>query len=82
MPQCAKCKNWFDPGFTVPAEDNDNLCVFCVRDVDKVSIKGNNGTTTITKNEVIEAYRRFIKDVVDKNEKLTEKAKNGGSIIK
>ena len=32
MPQCAKCRDFFPPEFTVVAEEDDKLCIFCKRD--------------------------------------------------
>lgn len=62
--QCDKCKEFFPPGFTVPKEKDENLCVFCELDKPSITYKG----AEVTKKEIIEEYKIALKMIREQNE--------------
>ena len=60
MPQCAKCRDFFPPEFTVVAEEDDHLCLFCKRDMKEIRY-GDNLEKVATQKEIVEDYKLFTK---------------------
>jgi len=74
MPQCAKCRDFFPPEFTVVAEEDDKLCIFCKRDQKEIRY-GDNLEKVATRDEIVADYillTKMLKEELDNPEKYEE----------
>jgi hypothetical protein len=65
MGQCAKCRDFFPPDIMLPAEDDDKLCLFCVRDSDEIKY-GENNEHTLGREETVKEYKMMLRELKDK----------------
>jgi len=65
MALCAKCRKFFPPGFVT---DEKEICIFCEKDRDRIYYDFGNKVTT--RDEIVNEYAQYLKEV---NEKLRKK---------
>ena len=78
MGQCAKCRDFFPPDIMLEAEEDDKLCIFCVRDSNEIKY-GENNEHTLGREETIKEYKmllRKLKEAPDVARALSDKSKD------
>jgi hypothetical protein len=81
MPQCVKCKEFFDIGYCMdilPDDPNDDasICVFCKLGLKEITIQYDDGDKKVTKDDAIRAYREYIGNIT-RNKKIKNIIENG-----
>lgn len=72
MPQCVICKYFYPPTFTINTDDKKaKKCVFCAESKNSFETTNRNGEKVVlTKNEVIEGYKKYLKKTVNENDRI------------
>jgi len=75
MAKCVICNNFFPPGWTEPVDTNAVKCLFCLRQVNVITLQGKD----YSKKDVIKEYKTYIKQMAEspdiKNMIIDEKVK-------
>jgi hypothetical protein len=69
MPQCVLCREFVPPGFAEWTDDGlAKKCIFCRREKDHVEYEDpDTGQKKFyTKKQLVEDYKKFTKDILDK----------------
>jgi hypothetical protein len=74
MPLCSKCRNFFPPQFVKKVTNTDYLCVFCEKGVDEITY-GTGNVKKITKDQVVNEYKKFIRMVKEDSNVLKRSVK-------
>lgn len=69
MPKCAKCYFWLPPEFLTDVSPTDKICVFCEHNLKEIAY-GKDKSLKITKKELAEEYKVFLRMIKDKNDIL------------
>ena len=71
MGLCAKCRDFFPPDLMFDVEQNgDQLCAFCQRDTKEIRY-GEHNELVITREEVIEEYKLFMRKLREQKDIAT-----------
>lgn len=67
MPKCVQCHQYLHPDWSVVIDETNNACkcAFCYTGKKEITVESDDGTPdyTVTKNEAVENYRRYIHDL-------------------
>lgn len=69
MGLCVKCKNFFHPIWMIEMEKDDEMCLFCYKDKDKIELE--NGTI-VRKKDCTDEYQKYMKKLVDRNQSIVD----------
>jgi len=59
MPKCHKCNGFFPPGYV-----EKELCLFCIRDVNRILYA--DGRKSITKKETVKEYKMYLNELANR----------------